>query len=287
MSELTKHSWFSLPLRLRSWAFSATRRLAVGLTFLNCSMTTLSTKRIVVNCQFFVVLWWCSCIHMTSALKSPAFWCIQRCGGHAGNNAVEMQTTATFDQANDEFIISTPTTLAQKYWITNSAVHAKFAVVFAQLIIGSEHHGIHGFLVRIRNEVRTTPKFSSSSVDWQWYTGWILALFSHWENRYSIADLPLRQQSLYFLLSAAYRLFKADQSQDVKVHEEEAVLAPQLLLSHAWAEYCAGHDYRARCENRGHGPQNGLQWSRQRQTLVWWWVCFILYSGLLGIIQFL
>lgn len=71
----------------------------------------------------------------------------------AGNNAVEMQTTATFDQDRDEFIIHTPTTLAQKYWITNSAVHAKFAVVFAQLHIGSTNHGIHGFLTRIRNEV--------------------------------------------------------------------------------------------------------------------------------------
>ena len=71
----------------------------------------------------------------------------------AGNNAVEMQTTATYESSSDEFIIHTPTTLAQKYWITNSAVHAKFAVVFAQLFIGSTNHGIHGFLTRIRNEV--------------------------------------------------------------------------------------------------------------------------------------
>lgn len=47
-----------------------------------------------------------------------------------------------------EFIIHTPTTLAQKYWITNSAVHAQWAVVFAQLMIGGYNHGIHGFLVR-------------------------------------------------------------------------------------------------------------------------------------------
>ncbi|EIE22640.1 acyl-CoA oxidase [Coccomyxa subellipsoidea C-169] len=69
-----------------------------------------------------------------------------------GNNAVEMQTTAQYDQGADEFIIHTPTTLAQKYWITNSAVHAKWAVVFAQLLIGGRNEGIHGFLVRIRNE---------------------------------------------------------------------------------------------------------------------------------------
>jgi hypothetical protein len=37
--------------------------------------------------------------------------------------------------------------------ITNSAVHAKWAVVFAQLHIGGKNEGIHGFLVRIRNEV--------------------------------------------------------------------------------------------------------------------------------------
>ena len=65
-----------------------------------------------------------------------------------------MQTTATFLQDSDEFVIHTPTTLAQKYWITNSAVHAKFAVVFGQLMIGSTNHGVHGFLVRIRHDVR-------------------------------------------------------------------------------------------------------------------------------------
>ena len=37
--------------------------------------------------------------------------------------------------------------------ITNSAVHAKWAVVFAQLHINGKNEGIHGFLVRIRHEV--------------------------------------------------------------------------------------------------------------------------------------
>ena len=72
----------------------------------------------------------------------------------AGNNAVEMQTTAVYDKVAQEFIVHTPSALAQKYWITNSAVHAKWCVVFAQLLIEGTNHGIHGFLVRIRNEVR-------------------------------------------------------------------------------------------------------------------------------------
>lgn len=54
-----------------------------------------------------------------------------------GNNAVEMETTAVFDRNRDEFVINTPSTLAQKYWITNSAVHAKWVAVFAQLMIDS------------------------------------------------------------------------------------------------------------------------------------------------------
>lgn len=69
-----------------------------------------------------------------------------------GNNAVEMKTTATLDKATDEFIINTPSPLAQKYWITNGAVHAKYIVVFAQLMIDDFNNGIHGVLVPIRDD---------------------------------------------------------------------------------------------------------------------------------------
>jgi len=69
-----------------------------------------------------------------------------------GNNAVEMETTATFDPATDELIVNTPTPLAQKYWITNGACHAKHIVVFAQLWVGGKNEGIHGVLVRCRGE---------------------------------------------------------------------------------------------------------------------------------------
>ena len=70
-----------------------------------------------------------------------------------GNNAVEMEATATFDPKSKSLILNTPTPLSQKYWITNSAVHAKWAIVFAQLILeGDRNEGIHAILVRIRNE---------------------------------------------------------------------------------------------------------------------------------------
>ena len=69
-----------------------------------------------------------------------------------GNNAVEMETTAIYDKDTQEFIVNTPTTVAQKYWITNGAVHAKHCVVFAQLIVEEVNHGIHAVIVPIRDE---------------------------------------------------------------------------------------------------------------------------------------
>ena len=75
-----------------------------------------------------------------------------------GNNAVEMETTALFDNATKEFVINTPNPLAQKYWITNGAIHAKHCVVFAQMQVDGKDRGIHGILVRIRDEnLKTMP----------------------------------------------------------------------------------------------------------------------------------
>ena len=48
-----------------------------------------------------------------------------------GNNAPKMETTATYNQETKEFTIHSPTTLSQKYWITNGACHANYAIVFA------------------------------------------------------------------------------------------------------------------------------------------------------------
>ncbi|KAF2359072.1 Acyl-CoA oxidase/dehydrogenase central domain [Trinorchestia longiramus] len=68
-----------------------------------------------------------------------------------GNNAVEMETTAVYDASTDEIIVNTPSTLAQKYWITNGAVHARHVIVFAQLRVRDQDCGIHAILVPIRD----------------------------------------------------------------------------------------------------------------------------------------
>ena len=54
--------------------------------------------------------------------------------------------------------MNTPHPLAQKYWITNGAVHAKHVVVMAQLIVKGKNEGIHAILVRMRdNDLKTMP----------------------------------------------------------------------------------------------------------------------------------
>ena len=70
--------------------------------------------------------------------------------GH-GSNVFDLETTARFDPTNDEFVITTPTDSARKDYIGNAAAHARMATVFAQLLIGDDDHGVHAFLVPIRD----------------------------------------------------------------------------------------------------------------------------------------
>lgn len=74
-----------------------------------------------------------------------------------GNNAVMMETTATYNIREKQFVINTPTAGAVKVWITNSAIHADFAVVFARLILSGEDHGVHAFIVPIRDPETHKP----------------------------------------------------------------------------------------------------------------------------------
>ena len=84
------------------------------------------------------------------ALKAVGCFGLTELG--CGNNAVEMQTTATYDANTEEFVIHTPEVKARKYWITNGAVHAHYVIVFARLLNNNIDEGIHGFLVPIRDE---------------------------------------------------------------------------------------------------------------------------------------
>jgi acyl-CoA oxidase len=70
--------------------------------------------------------------------------------GH-GSNVAEIETTATYDPATEEFEIHTPRVQARKDYIGSAARDARLATVFAQLRVGGEEHGVHALLVPIRD----------------------------------------------------------------------------------------------------------------------------------------
>jgi acyl-CoA oxidase len=71
--------------------------------------------------------------------------------GH-GSNVQAIGTTAVYDPATAEFVIHTPDDSARKDYIGNAAMHARLAVVFAQLHVADEAHGVHAFVVPLRDE---------------------------------------------------------------------------------------------------------------------------------------
>ncbi len=77
--------------------------------------------------------------------------------GH-GSDVQNLETTATYDVAQKQFIVHSPTPSAKKVYIGNAALHGRMAAVFAQLHIKdengvvSESHGVHTILVPIRDE---------------------------------------------------------------------------------------------------------------------------------------
>lgn len=70
--------------------------------------------------------------------------------GH-GSDVSGIETTATFDQSKDEFVICTPTITSTKWWPGDMGRFANHALVFARLIIIDEgeknDYGVLPFIV--------------------------------------------------------------------------------------------------------------------------------------------
>ncbi|KAF9433564.1 hypothetical protein BGZ76_009270 [Entomortierella beljakovae] len=75
-----------------------------------------------------------------------------------GNNAIEMETFARYIPETQEWDIHTQTINGQKYWISNAAVDAKWAVVFAQTFVNGKNEGVHAILVQIRGEDKSPTR---------------------------------------------------------------------------------------------------------------------------------
>jgi acyl-CoA oxidase len=70
--------------------------------------------------------------------------------GH-GSDVAALATTASYDPSTEEFVVHTPQLEARKEYIGNAAQDARMAAVFAQLLTGGQQHGVHAFLVPIRD----------------------------------------------------------------------------------------------------------------------------------------
>lgn len=70
--------------------------------------------------------------------------------GH-GSFVRGLETTATFDSARDCFILESPTLTSTKFWPGSLAFSATHAIVIAQLVINKTNHGVHPFVIQLRD----------------------------------------------------------------------------------------------------------------------------------------
>ncbi|WP_448621635.1 acyl-CoA dehydrogenase family protein [Geodermatophilus sp. URMC 65] len=71
--------------------------------------------------------------------------------GH-GSDVQQLRTTCTYDPETQTFDLHTPHEAARKDYIGNAAKDGRMAVVFAQLVTQGRRHGVHAWLVPIRDE---------------------------------------------------------------------------------------------------------------------------------------
>lgn len=89
---------------------------------------------------------------LPSIVRAELIGCFAMTERAHGSNVRSLQTVARYDVNTREFVIESPSLAAGKEWIGNAALHARMAVVFAQLETRGEEYGVHAFLVPIRDD---------------------------------------------------------------------------------------------------------------------------------------
>ena len=116
--------------------------------------------RILVNLGLFI-----NCIKGNGTDAQFQYWCVEKeakfmkqlwgCFGMTelghGSNAAGVETTATFDEKTDEFVINTPHIGATKWWIGGAAHSATHSSIYARLIIKGKDYGVKTFVVPLRD----------------------------------------------------------------------------------------------------------------------------------------
>ena len=88
--------------------------------------------------------------HLADLVSGRTMGCFAMTESGHGSNVQALGTVATYDTATEEFVITTPDDASRKDYIGNAAAHAELAAVFAQLEVDGVRHGVHAFVVPIR-----------------------------------------------------------------------------------------------------------------------------------------
>ncbi|KAK6455121.1 acyl-coenzyme a oxidase [Scheffersomyces xylosifermentans] len=116
--------------------------------------------RLGVNLGLFL-----SCIRGNGTAEQLGYWALSKETAYVkgiygcfamtelahGSNVMGLETTATFDQDTDEFVINTPHIGATKWWIGGAAHSATHTTVYARLIVKGEDYGVKTFVVPLRD----------------------------------------------------------------------------------------------------------------------------------------
>ncbi|CAH6721855.1 acyl-coenzyme A oxidase [[Candida] jaroonii] len=101
------------------------------------------------NGTFAQVNYWA--LEKESAFIKNIYGCFGMTELAHGSNVAGLQTTATFDEENDSFIINTPHIGATKWWIGGAAHSATHCSVYARLIVKGKDYGVKTFIVPLRD----------------------------------------------------------------------------------------------------------------------------------------
>ncbi|XP_063220753.1 peroxisomal acyl-coenzyme A oxidase 3 [Bacillus rossius redtenbacheri] len=118
-------------------------KFALGVSLFSNAILSLGTER---HLHFYTAAWngeLLSAIALTEV-------------GH-GSNTKKMRTTATYEPATRQFVIHTPDFQAAKCWVGNLGKTCTYALVFAQLVTADGSHGLHAFVVPIRDPTTLLP----------------------------------------------------------------------------------------------------------------------------------